>query len=92
MANPDLKGWYDEQEAADYLSREIGRKIEPETVLYAAIHSKGMQLFLYIPPDTTDRYDRPMSDGLWILITEQTDKGTPARQHISKLLRQGGSF
>ena len=73
-------------EATEYLSREVGRPIEQETVFFAAMQPKGVRLFLHVPPNTKDKRGQLLDEGLWDLVTEQTDKGTPARHHLSKLI------
>ncbi len=86
LVDARLRGWYSGGEAKEYLSREVGSPIEQETVFVAAIRPKGVRLFLHIPPNTKDKRGQILDEGLWDLVTERTDQGTPARHHLSKLI------
>jgi hypothetical protein len=86
MVDARFRGWYYGGEATEYLSREVGSPIEPETVFVAAIRPKGVRVFLHVPPSMTDKQGQPLAEGLWDLITDKTDKGSGARHHFSKLI------
>ena len=86
LVKAGLRKWYDRYEATEYLSGKVGIPIEPETVFAAAIQPKGVRVFLHVPPNTKDKRGQILDEGLWDLVTERTDQGTPARHHLSKLI------
>ena len=86
MVDARFRGWYYGGEATEYLSREVGIPIGPETVFVAAIRPNSVPVFLHVPPNTKDKQDRILDEGLWTLVTDRTDQGAGARHHLSKLI------
>ena len=86
MVDARFRGWYYGGEATEYLSREVGIPIGPETVFVAAIRPNSVPVFLHVPPNTKDKQGQILDEGLWTLVTDRTDQGAGARHHLSKLI------